>query len=286
MVERKVFSEKTLTVSLCFRRDGAKEKSATNLKSVYCTEISQIEEAVKAGVENRSSGTSTFHNQSSRSHAILEMEILCKELRVIQKRILESYWWWVLALNRDTDTVPKILTVSRKDMKSRRKLKDIKFDMNHTKFKNGYFSWATEETKNLEFKNYVDAYKFVYEQWRALYQQRANQSSHMCAKVIFVDLAGSEHGSNATRDLKQTPLEMREGRKINLSLMTLNDVFRQKAKGKRIKYRESTLTKALRDSLESDRSKCLMMANISSSKAHSAQTISTLNYAAQLAKCF
>jgi len=269
-----------------FRKNNAKEKSATNLKSVFCTEIGQIEEAVKAGVANRSCGTSTFHNQSSRSHAVLELEILNKELRIIQKRIVQSYWWWVLALNRDTDTIPKILSVPLQDCKSRRKMKNIKFDMNHKKFTSGFFSWVTEETKDLKFKNYVDAYKYVYEQWRALYEQRAKAIKPLCAKVIFVDLAGSEHGSNANRDLKQTPQELREGKKINLSLMTLNDVFRQKANGKRIKYRESTLTKVLRDSLESEKSKCLMMANISSSKAHSAQTISTLNYAAQLAKCF
>jgi len=270
-----------------FRRDGAKEKSATNLTNVFCTEIGKIEEAVKAGVENRVSGTSTFHNQSSRSHAVLEMEILCKELRHIQEEIVRSYWWWVLASNRDCDELPRILTISRRDMKSVQfKRKAVTFNMDSKLFKEGHFSWATEETASLQFKGYVKAYKYVYEQWKAYYEQRRKEISHMGAKVVLVDLAGSEHGRDAGRDLKQTAQERLEGRKINLSLMTLNEVFRQKANGKRIKYRESTLTKVLRDSLENDKSKCLMMANISPSKSHAAQTISTLNYAAQLAKCF
>jgi len=146
--------------------------------------------------------------------------------------------------------------------------------------------WADLETcKKIRFKSHRAGFKWIYDQWKQFHAERLAANPLMGGKLVLVDLAGSEHGRDSGRDLQQSVQEKREGKKINLSLMALNEVFRQKAKNERQNFRNATLTKALRDYLEDKECKNLMIANLSSSTSHTKQTVSTLNYACQLAKC-
>merc|ERR1712166_20480 len=98
----------------------------------------------------------------------------------------------------------------------------------------------------------------------------------------FVDLAGSE---NLART-KSEGLRQEEARYINSSLSALNNTIRalvanaKNHKGKQchVPYRDSTLTKVLRESLGGT-ARCVMVANISPSEQDVDETASTLWHA-------
>ena len=108
--------------------------------------------------------------------------------------------------------------------------------------------------------------------------------SHMeCAgKLHMVDLAGSECAKSAGGgDLDQA--RERERKNINQSLLTLGRVITLlksggKAKGERIPYRDSKLTRLLQESL-GGRCKTCVIATVSPSAMSVDETLSTLQYA-------
>ncbi len=108
--------------------------------------------------------------------------------------------------------------------------------------------------------------------------------SHMeCAgKLHMVDLAGSECAKSAGGgDLDQA--RERERKNINQSLLTLGRVITLlknggKAKGERIPYRDSKLTRLLQESL-GGRCKTCVIATVSPSAMSADETLSTLQYA-------
>lgn len=260
--------------SFVFRRQGDENTDATGLETKFCTTIEEIANAVKNGVQHRVSGTSTFHTSSSRSHAKLVLQLTCKELEDIREQVVKFFWFWVLACNRQTKELPNIIKLSIGKLG--------KLNSKSELYKT--LPFLTKDNAKTEFKSYESGFRWLFEQWKNWLQKRVKELPLMGGKVVLIDLAGSEHGTNDARDMKQTTQEKREGKKINLSLMALNEVFRQRADGGRPKYRESMLTKTLRDYLENKSCKCLMISTLSSSKENLKPSISTLNYASQLAK--
>jgi len=260
-----------------FRRNAEKSGrkwvlDARGLDNVYCTNIEEIESAVKEGIENRSSGHSTFHKQSSRSHAVLQMEIISEEIVQIEKKLVEAREHWIAAANKVTRHLPRLFGTKKGLIK-------------YKKFNDAFrkIPWMTEEISQRTFRNTAAGFEFTHDHWKKYLAKKIEETKHAGGKIVLIDLAGSEHGKDEAGDVDQTAQEKREGRKINLSLLALNEVFRTKATKKKAKYRDSTLTKVLRDYLENEGCKCLMLANISFSQSRRKQTISTLNYAAQLA---
>jgi len=256
------------------RKWGHVHQRGRGLKNVYCTTVEEIESAVKEGIDNRASGHSTFHKQSSRSHAVLQMEIVSEEIVEAEKKLEEARDDWIAICNQQTDLLPNLFALKPG--------KPIKYKKGTDAYE--AIPWMTTEISKMKFNKLTDAFHFTHSQWKKYLKKIISETQHAGGKIVLIDLAGSEHGSDASRDLEQTAQEKREGKKINLSLLALNEVFRMKAAKKKAKYRESTLTKVLRDYLENEKSKCLMLANISSSHSREKQTISTLNYAALLAK--
>ena len=109
--------------------------------------------------------------------------------------------------------------------------------------------------------------------------------SHMeCAgKLHMVDLAGSECAKSAGGSTDLDVSRERERKNINQSLLTLGRVITLlknggKAKGERIPYRDSKLTRLLQESL-GGRCKTCVIATISPSSLSADETLSTLQYA-------
>ena len=110
--------------------------------------------------------------------------------------------------------------------------------------------------------------------------------SHMeCAgKLHMVDLAGSECAKSAGGgDGGADAARERERKNINQSLLTLGRVITLlknggKAKGERIPYRDSKLTRLLQESL-GGRCKTCVIATVSPSAMSADETLSTLQYA-------
>ncbi len=107
-------------------------------------------------------------------------------------------------------------------------------------------------------------------------------SNKRCAKVRFVDLAGSEKVSLEAKDIIQ------EGANINKSLLSLTNCINILSDGKKrddafIPYRNSKLTRLLKDSLGGD-TPVLMIVCISPNSCYIEETLNSLKYAQKAKK--
>lgn len=107
-------------------------------------------------------------------------------------------------------------------------------------------------------------------------------SKKRCAKVRFVDLAGSEKVSLEAKDIIQ------EGANINKSLLSLTNCINILSDGKKredafIPYRNSKLTRLLKDSLGGD-TPVLMIVCISPNSCYIEETLNSLKYAQKAKK--
>lgn len=100
----------------------------------------------------------------------------------------------------------------------------------------------------------------------------------LIGKLSLIDLAGSERGTVT----ENRGLRLMEGAKINRSLLALanciNALGDKNKKGFFVPYRDSKLTRLLKDSLGGN-CKTVMIANISPASAQFEETINTLKYA-------
>lgn len=98
------------------------------------------------------------------------------------------------------------------------------------------------------------------------------------SKLSLIDLAGSERGTVT----ENRGIRLKEGAKINRSLLALanciNALGDKNNKGKFIPYRDSKLTRLLKDSLGGN-SKTVMICNTSPASSQFEETLNTLKYA-------
>ncbi len=99
-------------------------------------------------------------------------------------------------------------------------------------------------------------------------------------KLSLIDLAGSERGTVT----ENRGLRLLEGAKINRSLLALanciNALGDKSKKGFFVPYRDSKLTRLLKDSLGGN-SKTVMITNISPASSQIEETLNTLKYASR-----
>jgi len=103
------------------------------------------------------------------------------------------------------------------------------------------------------------------------------KSQMLCGKLALVDLAGSERASE-TLNVGQ---KLRDGANINRSLLALANCINALGKAKKgayVPYRNSKLTRLLKDGL-SGNSRTVMVANVSCGSDQYNHTINTLKYA-------
>jgi len=100
----------------------------------------------------------------------------------------------------------------------------------------------------------------------------------LCGKLSLIDLAGSERGTvTGNRGIR-----LMEGAKINTSLLALanciNALGVKNKKGSFVPFRDSKLTRMLKDSLGGN-CKTVMIATVSPAGSQFEETINTLKYA-------
>ena len=101
------------------------------------------------------------------------------------------------------------------------------------------------------------------------------------SKINFVDLAGSEKYETLSDDITERKLEARH---INKSLSTLQSVILGiNGKKSHIPFRDSTLTRFLKDSLVGN-VKTAMISALSTNKNHISETLSTCRFAESVAR--
>uniref|UniRef100_A0AC35F123 Kinesin-like protein n=2 Tax=Panagrolaimus sp. PS1159 TaxID=55785 RepID=A0AC35F123_9BILA len=111
----------------------------------------------------------------------------------------------------------------------------------------------------------------------ALLQVTLYKNSVQHGKLFLIDLAGSERASQ-TQNKGQ---RLKEGAAINRSLLALGNVINALStgnKGRYVNYRDSKLTRLLKDSLGGN-SKTCMIAHVSPSSSNYDETYNTLVYA-------
>lgn len=105
-------------------------------------------------------------------------------------------------------------------------------------------------------------------------------STKRTVKLSMIDLAGSERAQST----KCKGLRFKEGANINKSLLALGNCINKLADGsKHIPYRDSNLTRILKDSLGGN-CQTLMIANVSPSSITFEDTYNTLKYASRAKK--
>ena len=99
-------------------------------------------------------------------------------------------------------------------------------------------------------------------------------------RLVFIDLAGSERGADTLQQSRQT---QQDGAGINRSLLALKECIRAMDRDKlHIPFRDSELTKVLREIFTGRSSRSVMIATISPASSCCEQTLNTLRYASRV----
>ncbi|KAK2810684.1 hypothetical protein FQN50_002727 [Emmonsiellopsis sp. PD_5] len=240
-----------------------------------CWSFDDFRREFLAGLELRATGTSTVHDQSSRTHAILELEIVTRALLEARDAVIERQSELVPVAKRATDVYLEESTKGVIQTPEGKYVPNPDYQIDQARI-------DAAEAKKAEFESYV---KMAEDHVDEIFES----CSHSClgGKLVFVDLAGSEYyhdaasSSSVTRP-KQTSQEQQEGRQINVDLLSLKEVIRARAlKQARIPFRSSPLTMVLRNHFLSNNTKdshSAMILTASPSSEQFAATMNTLKY--------
>lgn len=113
----------------------------------------------------------------------------------------------------------------------------------------------------------------------ALLQINLMKNNRQHGKMFLIDLAGSERASNTNN----TGQRLKEGAAINRSLLALGNVINSLSSGNKtryVNYRDSKLTRLLKDSLGGNARTC-MIAHVTAASGHYEETYNTLVYASR-----
>lgn len=202
-----------------------------------------LRQAVLAGLSMREVGSSSVHNESSRTHAFIEFEVVNAALLEAREAVIQ----------RESELVPigKWATdvYLEEHKKSLIRTDDGRYTSNP--------KHPLDQKKIDEAEAEKRQFEVRLEQAKETVGECFKNSRHSClgGKFVFVDLAGSEYFDQAkgrsAEKVKQTPQEQQQGRQINTDLLALKEVIRARNSGQaRIPFRSSPLTMVLRSHFE------------------------------------
>lgn len=242
-----------------------------SLQAAYGDSAEAVLDIIRQGRGLRAEGTSELHHQSSRSHAVLELEIVTTALAEARQEV-------ALAQSR---VVP--LGKVRDDLYIA--IQSQMYAIVNGKPTVSGVQPPKEDQDQLEMlQSEVDAAEAEVAAMKA----HVNAEKEKCPGGVFVlvDLAGAEYtGEGLTRNSK----EQKEAREINSSLLALKECIRVQARQGtgHIPYRNSKLTMLLKCYLETDNpSSTIMITNVSSAATHLRKALDSISYAALVASAF
>ncbi|KAB5547254.1 kinesin-like protein [Coniochaeta sp. 2T2.1] len=251
--------------------DGGKVRVQPIVKKPCWTYESLRQELTQA-LGNRAVGSSSVHDQSSRTHAILELEIICQSL--VDARLA--------VIDRQSELVPVGKRATDVSIEEQSK--------GYIALPGGGWGPNPDYTIDQERIDAAEAEKAEYETRVASAEAavdnilKSSTSPCLGAKMVFVDLAGAEYhqekGGLQLQTPRQTPQERQEGRQINSDLLALKEVMRAWSQQQaRIPFRSSALTMVLREHfLSSERGSSTMIVTVSPVDEQYAATINSLKY--------
>ncbi|KAF1787336.1 Kinesin-like protein [Phytophthora cactorum] len=226
---------------------------------------------IRQGRSLRSEGTSELHHQSSRSHAVLELDIVTSALAEARQQV-------ALAQSR---VVP--LGKARDDLYIAIQSK-MYVIVDGKATATGVQPRQEDQDRLKVLQRQVDAAETEVAAMKA----RVGTEKAKCTGGMFVlvDLAGAEYtGEGLVRNSK----EQKESREINSNLLALKECIRVQARQGtgHIPYRNSKLTMLLKCYLETDNPSCtIMITNVSSAETHVRKALDSVRYAALVASAF
>lgn len=233
-----------------------------------CWDFVSFRRELLLALEHRETGKSNVHDQSSRTHAVLELEVISQALMDARREVIERQSELVPVGKRATD-----VTIEE-DTKSFIATPGGGWEPNPDYQRNQALIDVVQNEKAL-FESRVTAAEEAVEQ-----VLQSSPSPSLGAKMVFVDLAGAEY-SDTKAITKQTPQERQEGREINTDLLALKEVMRAWSKGSnRIPFRSSTLTMVLREHfINAERGNSAIIVTVSPAEEQYAATLNSLRYA-------
>jgi len=244
-------------------------------------EIDKFLERVTSALTLRKQGSSAVHDESSRSHVFLDMELVSRRVMQARARLWDAEATLVPLGKAQTDH--RIAT-------SAFVTGFIKYDADTKEWK---LNEEWKENPEHKRKSQQLAHEFLEvslqmkEAERAL--RKVREAAHVAVggKVVFVDLAGNEWGCDNKHIKNDGAVQQRERQEINKSLLALKECVRAMNGNQpraHIPFRGSKLTMVLRPHLKAESSTAIMIANVSPSQEHIKKTFNTLSYSALVAK--
>ncbi|KDO33577.1 hypothetical protein SPRG_19207 [Saprolegnia parasitica CBS 223.65] len=248
--------------------DGLVYTSSSTTKAA--SSLDDLTAIVADGLATRKTGNSNVHAQSSRSHAVLEVEIVTDRL-LGMRSALALMQAETTSIGHTRDSLDMAIFLRQHD----------KLEGKWVRKPNATSPTPDEVATLDELNTRFLAKQDEMQDMLAAIQELHRQENEVGGALLFVDLAGSEYAGSASDGIVKSETEQNECREINKSLSALQSCFRAQAKGlaSGTTYRSSKLTMVLRDHLRSAGSTTRMIATLSPSSAHTTQTIQTLQYA-------
>ncbi|KAI0630533.1 P-loop containing nucleoside triphosphate hydrolase protein [Trametes polyzona] len=247
------------------------------IETIGCWSWEEAKQVLVDGLRLRSVGTSTIHDQSSRTHAVLQLEIITAELL----KAREEIW------DREAELVP--VGKHATDVYIEEHMKAL------TKDDDGNYKPNPDHPLNQARIDEAEAVKAEYEARVAEAVQRVEAilnntppgaPAKIGGRVVFVDLAGAEFNDNSVSGnprTNQSASDKKATRQINTDLMTLKEVVRAHAtRQARIPFRGSPLTMVLREHFTGE-AHASMIVTVSTEREQSAATLNSLRFASTAA---
>jgi Kinesin motor domain len=220
--------------------------------------------------KTRRVGSSTIHDASSRTHAVVDLEIV--DCRIVElEELLEARHAEYVAISNAKDDVLKgqIEEAYKTDginaMVNGRPMREIVRELGQP---------HEESLQSLE-----EARRMLEQ-----YKTSSNSPAALRGSLSLIDMAGNDWEQAMT---VQTAQAKKEHSDINTSLLAVKECFRAMQQGKRhIPFRRSCLTQILKRHFGSTNSNCVMLATIypRQEEVTVKQTMNTLLYASSIAR--
>ncbi|KAK1244448.1 hypothetical protein MKX07_003247 [Trichoderma sp. CBMAI-0711] len=237
-----------------------------------CWSYESFRQELTQAIGTRAVGSSSVHNQSSRTHAILELEIICQSLVDARQAVVDRQSELVPVGKRATDISIEEQMKALIPLPGGKWAPNPDYEMNQERIDAAEAEKSEHERRVAVAEDLVDNIL------------KSSATPCLGAKMVFVDLAGAEYhqekGAQQLQIPKQTPQERQEGRQINTDLLALKEVMRAWATHQpRIPFRSSALTMVLREHfLSSEKGNSTMIVTVSPAKEQYAATLNSLKY--------
>ncbi|KAK9241148.1 hypothetical protein V1525DRAFT_440045 [Lipomyces kononenkoae] len=180
------------------------------IDTMACWSFQKLRRELQEGLKQRKTAASTVDDQSSRTHAVIEMEIVTKDLLNARDDVLERQSELVPVGKHATDVYIE------EQYRAMIQTEDGKYIPNPN-YKVNQQRVDAAETKKAEFESRV---KEAEEHEAEVFTVTARAHRCIGGRLVFVDLAGAEFLSGiAGTGLKQTPQEKQQGKQINSDLL-------------------------------------------------------------------